>query len=76
MEFTWIAILASLAMGMGTAFIFIFAVKGNYFQNLEDAKYHVFWSDLEDLVDGDEKEGSDGQGADNSEHGRESRHDD
>ncbi len=41
MDFTWIAILASLAMGFGTALIFVFAVKGNYFQNLEDAEYQV-----------------------------------
>jgi hypothetical protein len=71
MDFTWIAILASLAMGFGTALIFVFAVKGNYFQNLEDAKYQVFWSDLEELVDDPEKEGSDGKSADNSEHGGE-----
>lgn len=70
MDFTWIAILASLAMGLGTALIFVFAVKGNYFQNLEDAKYQVFWSDLEELVDDPDKEGSDGKPADNSEHGR------
>ena len=47
MEVTWIAILASLSMGIGAALIFVFAVKKNYFKNLEDAKYHVFWSDVE-----------------------------
>ncbi len=51
MEVTWIAILASLCMGIGAALVFVFAVKKNYFKNLEDAKYHVFWSDVEDLVD-------------------------
>jgi hypothetical protein len=51
MEVTWIAILASLCMGIGAALIFVFAVKKNYFRNLEDTKYQVFWSDLEDLVD-------------------------
>jgi hypothetical protein len=66
MDFTWIAILASLAMGIGTALIFVFAVKGNHFQNFEDAKYQVFWSDLEEPVDAPKKEGTDGEGAKNS----------
>ncbi len=51
MEVTWIAILASLCMGIGAALVFVFAVKKNYFKNVEDAKYHVFWSDVETLVD-------------------------
>ena len=51
MELTWVAIAASVVMGLGAACIFIFAVKKNYFHNLEDAKYQVFWSDLEELVD-------------------------
>lgn len=51
MEVTWIAILASLCMGIGAVLVFVFAVKKNYFKNLEDAKYHVFWSDVENLVD-------------------------
>jgi len=51
MEVTWIAILASLCMGIGAALVFVFAVKKNYFKNVEDAKYHVFWSDVEELVD-------------------------
>ena len=51
MELTWIAILASLCMGIGAALIFVFAVKRNYFKDVEDAKYHVFWSDVEELVD-------------------------
>jgi hypothetical protein len=56
MEFTWIAILASLCMGIGAALVFVFAVKKDYFRNVEDAKYHVFWSDLEELVDSEEQE--------------------
>ncbi len=56
MEITWIAILASLCMGIGAALVFVFAVKKNYFRNLEDAKYHVFWSDLEHLVNSKEQE--------------------
>jgi len=51
MELTWIAILASLSMALAAVCIFIFAVKKDYFHNLEDTKYQVFWSDLEELVD-------------------------
>jgi len=56
MEITWIAIAASLCMGIGAALVFVFAVKKNYFRDIEDAKYHVFWSDLEELVDSKEQE--------------------
>ena len=31
--------------------IHFFAVKKDYFRNLEDVKYQVFWSDLEELVE-------------------------
>ena len=55
MEITWIAIIASLCMGIGAALVFVFAVRKNYFRNIEDAKYHVFWSDLEDLVNSEEQ---------------------
>ena len=51
MEFTWITIVASLCMGIGAVLVFVFAVKKNYFSDLEDAKYQVFWSDVEDLVE-------------------------
>lgn len=51
MELTWITIIASLFMGIGAVLVFIFAVKKNYFHNVEDAKYQVFWSDVEDLVE-------------------------
>ncbi len=51
MELTWLAIIASLCMGIGAVLLFIFAVKKNYFRNLEDTKYQVFWSDVEELVD-------------------------
>lgn len=50
MTLTWIAIIASLLMGGGAALIFIFAVKRDYFRDIEDAKYQVFWSDVEELV--------------------------
>ncbi|MGA9642576.1 MAG: hypothetical protein WBQ72_14360 [Terriglobales bacterium] len=55
MEVTWIAILASLCMGIGAALVFVFAVKKNYFKDVEDAKYHVFWSDVEEMVDSTER---------------------
>jgi hypothetical protein len=48
MELTWIAVLASLMMAAAAACVFIFAVKKDYFRNIEDAKYQVFWSDLDD----------------------------
>ena len=48
MDFTWISIAASLAMGTGAAFLFIFAVKRDWMKNIEDAKYQVFWSDGQD----------------------------
>jgi len=48
---TWISIAASLIMGLAAACVFIFAVKRDYFRDLEDAKYQVFWSDLEELID-------------------------
>ena len=51
MELTWITIIASLFMGIGAVLVFVFAVRKNYFRNLEDAKYQVFWSDAEELVD-------------------------
>ena len=57
MELTWIAILASLSMTLAAVCIFIFAVKKDYFHNIEDTKYRVFWSDLEDL-DPPKKKGS------------------
>ena len=38
-------------MGIGAALVFVFAVKKNYFKDVENAKYHVFWSDMEELVD-------------------------
>ena len=42
------AILASVFMGLGAVCIFVFAVKKDYFHNIEDAKYQVFWSDLDE----------------------------
>jgi len=38
-----------MALAGGCAFVY--AVKKDYFRNLEDVKYQVFWSDLEELVD-------------------------
>jgi hypothetical protein len=51
MELTWVALAASLCMGLGAACVFVLAVKREYFRDLEDAKYQVFWSDLQEMVD-------------------------
>ncbi len=51
MELTWLAVGASLLMGLAAACVFVFAVKKDYFRNIEDTKYQVFWSDVEELVD-------------------------
>lgn len=59
MELTWITIAASLFMGIGAVLVFVFAVKKNYFRNLEDAKYQVFWSDVEELVESPPQEKKD-----------------
>ncbi len=59
MELTWITIIASLFMGLGAVLVFVFAVKKNYFRNLEDAKYQVFWSDVEELVESPSQENKD-----------------
>ena len=60
MELTWIALAASLMMGLGAACIFVFAVKRDYFRNMEDAKYQPFWSDLEELVDNSKESNENG----------------
>lgn len=56
MDITWVAIIASIFMGFGALSIFIFAVKKDYFRNLEDTKYQMFWSDVEEMVDGKKEE--------------------
>ena len=38
MELTWLAIATSLMMGLGAAAVFIFAVKKDYFRDLEDTR--------------------------------------
>jgi hypothetical protein len=48
MELTGIAICASLLMAAATVCAFIYAVKKDYFRNIEETKYQVFWSDLEE----------------------------
>jgi len=54
LELTWIALAASMLMALGGACLFIFAVKKDYFHDLEEAKFHVFWPDLEEMVDKDD----------------------
>lgn len=51
MDLTWVALGASLMMGLGAACVFIFAVKRSYFHDIENAKYQVFWSDLQEVID-------------------------
>ena len=51
MELTWIALAASLSMALGAACVFVYAVKRDYFRDLEDAKFQVFWPDTEEPVD-------------------------
>ena len=53
---TWVTVCASLLMAAATVCAFIFAVQKDYFRDIEDAKYQVFWSDLEEA----EKEQADG----------------
>ncbi len=43
-------------MGLSGVCLFIFAVKRDHFRDFEDAKYQVFWSDIEEPRD---QEGTD-----------------
>jgi len=63
MELTWVSLAAALMMGLGGVCLFVFAVKRDYFRNLEDVKYQVFWSDLEELVDNSKESNEDGSGS-------------
>ena len=38
-------------MGLSGICLFIFAVKSDYFRDFEDAKYQVFWNDIDDLIE-------------------------
>ena len=51
LELTWVSIAASLLMAMAGVCIFVYAVRKDYFRDIEDARFHVFWSDLEETVD-------------------------
>jgi hypothetical protein len=68
-ELTWIAIIASIAMGLAGASLFVYAVKNDYFQNIEETKFQVFWSDLEELVDSPSEQDDD-NGASNDSQGK------
>jgi nitrogen fixation-related uncharacterized protein len=48
MDLTALAVCASLLMAAATACAFIWAVKKDYFRDIEDTKYQVFWSDPDD----------------------------
>ena len=41
----WLLIIGSLALGAAAACIFALAARKNLFDNLEDTKYQIFWSD-------------------------------
>ncbi|HVO99193.1 MAG TPA: hypothetical protein VMT15_14055 [Bryobacteraceae bacterium] len=58
MELTWISITASICMALGAGLLFFYAVKKDWFRDIEDAKYQVFWSDLEDLVNKSPEKGN------------------
>ena len=45
---TWVTIAAAILMGLSGVCLFIFAVKRDHFRDFEDAKYQVFWSDIEE----------------------------
>jgi cbb3-type cytochrome oxidase maturation protein len=56
MELTWIAIAASLLMGLGALLIFIWSVRSHQFKSFEDVKYQVFWSDPQQPASTQQKE--------------------
>ena len=37
MELTWVSVAASLCMGLGAGFLFVYAVKKDWFRDIEDA---------------------------------------
>jgi|NOAtaT_7_FD_contig_31_6144388_length_445_multi_4_in_0_out_0_1 hypothetical protein len=45
-----LAILASLLTGLVSVIIFIFVFKQDYFRNIEESRYQVIWSDVEELL--------------------------
>lgn len=65
MDVTWIAIAASLLMGAGAVLIFIYAVRKDYFSDLENVKYQVFWSELEEIVEQSKEEPPDDRASEN-----------
>ena len=56
MELTWIALAASVCMALAGVCVFIIAVRRDWFRNIEDVKYQVFWSDLEEMVNQSHRE--------------------
>lgn len=42
-------------MGLGALLVFVFAVKRDYFRDIEDVKYQVFWSDMGEIDSPEEK---------------------
>lgn len=52
-------------MGAGAVLIFIYAVRKDYFRDLENVKYQVFWSELEEIVEQAKEEPPDGRASEN-----------
>lgn len=44
----WLVILGSLVMALASACVFIVSVRHKLFDDLEDSKYQIFWSDRDD----------------------------
>jgi hypothetical protein len=55
-DITWVAIAAAIMMGLSGICLFIFAVKQDHFRDFEDAKYQVFWNDVDDLIESSQLE--------------------
>jgi nitrogen fixation-related uncharacterized protein len=50
-DLTWVTIAAAIIMGLSGVCLFIFAVKSDYFRDFEDAKFQVFWNDIDELIE-------------------------
>jgi hypothetical protein len=48
---TWVTIAAAILMGLSGVCLFIYAVKKEYFRDFEDAKFQVFWNDIDELIE-------------------------
>lgn len=51
MEQTWIAIVGSLLMGVGAAFLLVYSVERNHFLDLDENNLGVSWRDANEMAD-------------------------